>query len=178
MDIGAIRNQLRINRHRLDEELELQAFVAERISAEVARLNSRQLHLADALKGVEARLLLDLKDNGEKLTVAEIDAKIRRSRERAAAFGEFQAARFDHDEWMGLQDAWRQRSYALKDLANLYSSDYFSATQVSAGSSRSADRASRDSAVDQARERMTSRRAEVEVAKDPAPVAVRRRVVA
>jgi hypothetical protein len=174
MDIDQIRNQLRINRHRLDEELELQAFVADQIANQVARLNSKQLSLADALKGVEARLLLDFRDSEEKLTVAEIDAKIRRHRDRSTAFSDFQTARYQHDEWTGLQDAWRQRSYALKDLANLYSSDYFAATQVSVSGARSADRVAVEAAVETARQRMTSRRAGVEAVADATPVRRRR----
>ena len=134
MDINQIRNQLRINRHRLDEELELQAYIAEQISAEVAKLKSRTDSANEGVKDIEARLVLDLRDEGGKLSVAEMQARIQRDKVRKDMAGAHAALKHELAVWEGLQEAWKQRSFALRNLAGLYSSDYFAqATQSITG---------------------------------------------
>lgn len=135
MDINLIRNQLRINRHRLDEELELQAYVAEQISTEVAKLKSRTEAANEALKDIEARLVLDMRDEGNKQTVAEMTARIQRDRTRKAQADQVAVVKHELLVWEGLQEAWKQRSFALRNLASLYSSDYFAQMTQSISSS-------------------------------------------
>lgn len=127
MDINQIRNMLRINRHRVDEELELQPEIAESIGRECARLSARVTSLADELKRIEGRRYLELREQGEKMTEKEIDHTVRRDRDRMAAFEKHTHAVHDLAEWEALRDAWTQRSYALSKIAELWSSE-FSAT--------------------------------------------------
>lgn len=127
MDINQIRNMLRINRHRVDEELELQPEIAEKIGRECARLSAKVTTLADELKRVEGRRYLELREQGEKMTEKEIDHTVRRDRDRMAAFEKHSHAVHDLAEWESLRDAWTQRSYALSKIAELWSSE-FSAT--------------------------------------------------
>lgn len=143
MDVAHIRNMLRINKHRLDDELELQAQIAEEISAQVATRNARVAAAAEKLKLREADLYLELR-SGEKLTSDELQAKVRRDRERRSLAQALDQEKYDQDVWIGLQEAWRQRSYALSTLSHLYSADYFDATKTSLRDSSTSRRSGYD----------------------------------
>lgn len=130
MTLQQLRNMLRVNKHRLDDELEIQAEIQEQISAEVARLNSRMLKAKDDLASTEARITEDLKDSGEKLSVAELGAKVQRHKERKESFGILQAARFDLEEWQGMYDAWKQKGRDLESLGRLFGAQYFVVTSI------------------------------------------------
>lgn len=140
------RNMLRLDRYRLDDELQIQAEVMDRISQEVNKLNSRMLAAKEELLRVEARLMVDIaEDATAKMTVAQLDAAVRRHRDRMAAWSSYDAARYAFDEWEALRDAWKQRGFSIKTLADLYTSQYFTITdhQVRDRSDRDADRISR-----------------------------------
>lgn len=137
-DINTYRKMLFVQRHRLDDELEVQAELMERISAATVVRNSRSIEAKENLSQVEARLLEDARDDDPKLTAAAADAKIRRDPERIKAWRIFQAARAEHEQWQGLQDAWRQRGFSIKTLADLYTANYYSPTSTT-NSSRGAD---------------------------------------
>jgi hypothetical protein len=117
---------LPVHKHRLDDELEIQAQIMEQISTEVIRLNARLLECKQALEKIEGRLLLDFKDDdGPKLNAAQVDAKIKRDSGRVTAWQAYLQALSDHGKWQGLLDAWRQKGFSIKTLADLYASQYF-----------------------------------------------------
>jgi len=120
------RAMLPVNKHRLDDELEVQAEIQERISAEVVALNSSMLQAKDDLGKIESRLFLDLKDDGDKQTEAQIRARISRHEERVRAWRTFQEARQELELWEGLLKAWEKRGYSISTLADLYGRQYFS----------------------------------------------------
>lgn len=135
-DLAHYRGLLHISKHRLDDELEIQADHQERISAQVTRLNTRVLQAKEDLAKVEARLFLDFKDSDEKLTEAQVKAKILRHGERERAAKLLQECRQDHEEWSGLLDAWKGRGYNIKTLAELYGSQYFALRSVTPRTNR------------------------------------------
>jgi hypothetical protein len=118
------RNMLRINKHRLDDELEIQAELQERISAQVARLNSQMLEAKDDLAKVEARLTEDYREES-KATKDTVEAKVKRHPDRQAAWEKFQMKRADHEEWAGLLEAWKVKGFSIRELCELYGSQYF-----------------------------------------------------
>lgn len=132
--IEKYRGMLVINKHRLDDELEIQADIQERISAEVAALNSRFLECKDQLAKVEARLADDFRDTDAKMTVGAIAGKVLRNSERNGAWDRLQAAREELEVAQGVLDAWVKRGYSLKTLGELYTGQYFSVR--SAGATR------------------------------------------
>lgn len=142
-DLQHYRAQLRINRLRLDEDLEVQAVMLEQISSNVTRLNTRVLEMKEQLAMVEARLTQDLALE-EKLTVAELGAKVKRHKDRVEAYRKWMLAREEHEEWTGLLDAWRGKGFAMKDLGNLYASQYFSINSVGGPSPAESRRIVRD----------------------------------
>jgi hypothetical protein len=124
--IQQYRSMLVLNKHRLDDELEAQADVQERISREVVLLNSAMLAAKDKLARVEGRLGEELREDEPKLTVELRAAKVARDPARIASWEAYQSARAQHEEWSNLLEAWRQRGYSIKTLADLYGSQYFS----------------------------------------------------
>ena len=115
---------LRVNKHRLEDELELQAEILDRIGQQMTVMNSRAIEAADDLKREESRIFVEFKDAGNSDKLA--DVKMRGDAERKAAWIKSQAARSDFEQWQALYDAWKARGYAIKELVSLYSAQYFS----------------------------------------------------
>lgn len=120
------RAMLPVWKHRLDDELELQPQVMEEISTEVTIRNSRALEAKDLLARTEARLTEDLREDDPKLTVNALAARLAREPERIKAWQDYQRARSDYEKWVGLLEAWRNKGYSIKTLADLYAAQYFS----------------------------------------------------
>ena len=156
--IERYRALLPIPKHQLDDALEVQATVHDDLHRITARKATAVAMAKDDLARVEARLLEDFKESESKMTAASLDAKIRRSRERIKAFEDYHVAREEHEEWLGLLDAWRQRGYAIKTLAELFVANYFAATKTSVGSDQSARDRMRDVARSIERDRPVTRR--------------------
>lgn len=124
-DYRNYRNMLLVQKHRLDDELEVQADVYERISSATSKAGAALAQAKDDLATVEGKLTLRAKDGADKLTVDAVRAVVLADPERQRAFRALQLAITQHEEWAGLREAWRQKGYALKTLADLYSSNYF-----------------------------------------------------
>lgn len=131
--IEQYRAMLCVNKHRLDDELEIQPEIMDHISTQVVIRNNRLIESKDDLARVEGRLSDDVRENEPKAGVAFIEARVRRDPERIQAWQRYQSARADYESWQGLLDAWKQKGYSIKTLADLYSANYFSlnSTQIS-----------------------------------------------
>lgn len=147
-DIRQYRNMLRISKHRLDDELEVQSQVLDDISSQLTILNSRMLEANDQLKLVEARLFRELKDDNDKMTDKAADAVVKQDPERKRAWQASQAARAEHEDWSGLYDAWKARGFALRELCGLYVAQYFTIDSFTGGRT---DRSQRRGTEEQAR---------------------------
>jgi hypothetical protein len=123
--IEQYRQMLRVNKHRLDDELEMQAEILDQISASVVLAASRVADAKDELAKVEGALGDGFRDDDVKLTVAQVDARVRRDPQRVRAFERYHAQRAEHEAWAGLYDAWKQKGYSIKTLADLYAANYF-----------------------------------------------------
>lgn len=114
-----------ISKDHLDDELEVQSEVQQRIAIEVTRLNTAVAEAKDALRQVEADLAVELRSDGTKLTDKQLDLEVMRDNRRVVASRKFHAVREECERWTSLLDSWRQRGYSLKTLADLYSAQYF-----------------------------------------------------
>lgn len=130
MELSEVRNMLRINRHRLDDELEVHAEVLDRVGQEVVRRNSRMIELKKKLEEVEARVTSDLKDADPKLTNPMAEREAKRNRDYTAAWEAYQRARHEHEEWESVQKAWYQRGFDLKALGELFGNQYFALDSI------------------------------------------------
>jgi len=162
MTADEVRNMLRVNKHRLDDELEIQPEIMQRIADRVVLMNSRMLECKDDLARVESRLTEDIKEDEPRLTVGQLDAKVKRHADRTRAWQKFQAARAEYEEWTSLLESWRQKGYSLKTLSELYAAQYFSvnyvdgARRVDTGASRAALREASTQASATTRRRVLS----------------------
>ena len=119
------RAMLPVHKHRLDDELEVQAQIMEQIISETVRQNARMLESKLNLEKVEGRLLAEFKEDDPKMTVQQLDAKVKRDADRNRAWEIYLANISEHGKWQGLQDSWRQKGFSIKTLADLYSAQYF-----------------------------------------------------
>jgi hypothetical protein len=136
LTIEIVRGMLACNKHALDDELERQPEMMERITAACARAEAQAAELKDELARVEGRLTDDIKDGDAKLTKDQVDGRVRRHGERTRAFARHQEARLEHQLWAGLVESWKQKGYSLKTLAELYANQYYSRDSVSASPRR------------------------------------------
>jgi hypothetical protein len=133
VNLQQYRNAVRINKHRLDDELEIQAQFLEDIGRQVALLDAKCAELKEELERTESRILIDLRNRAaDKMAAQEISARVTTAPERIKASQLHAQAVHDLAEWKSLYEAWRGRGYALRTLADLHGQQYFSIT--SAGS--------------------------------------------
>ena len=129
------------SKYKLDDELEVQADLMDRISQELTRAAREEAEAKDALARLEARLASDYRSGAEKgVTVGEIAGMVLRDADRVRAFNAHQDAIAAHSEWKGLLEAWRQKGFSISKLAELYGQNYFS--PVSGGRRSTEDRPS------------------------------------
>ena len=119
------RAMLPTNKHRLDDELEMQAQVMEDISSEVVKQNQRVQTTKLSLDQIEARLAANIRDDEARITAAQVEGKVKRDPEWIKARQLYVSAVADHGQWLGLLEAWRQKGYSIKTLADLYAAQYF-----------------------------------------------------
>lgn len=130
MNIDQARNMLRINRHRLDDELEINAQTGEEIGRETAKRNSRQLEAKKTLDQTEARVVAELREDDAKLGVAAAEKEARRHRDVVAAWNAYAVARQEHEEWEVVYKAWIGRGHDLKALGLLFANQYFAIDSI------------------------------------------------
>ncbi len=133
-ELDTYRALLPINKHRLDDELEVQADVMERISDRVSSLNARVESTENDLKICEARLFRSFKETDEKGTDKAADSSVKRNPERAKMFKCVLDARQELDQWRGLYEAWRARGFSISKLCDLYVAQYFTTNSHSISS--------------------------------------------
>jgi hypothetical protein len=175
LTLDQVRAMLACNKHRLDDELEIQPDMMQRIASRVVVMNSRMLEAKDDLARIEGRLTMDLREDNPKLTVDGVSATVRRHADRTRAWQKYQEARADHEEWSGVLEAWRQKGFSLKTLADLYYAQYFSVDSASL-SQRQRDRMEHQDEARAEMRRASARAGGGQGAPDEAEQTTRRRV--
>lgn len=125
MDLNSFEGMLRINKHRLDEELELQAEIQWRISEEMNSAGAKVAELKDRLGQVEAEAAKALLEQFPGLGDAKIKDQVRASPMRIRASAAYNSAKTIHERWISMHSAWVSRGFSLKSLCDLHHSDYF-----------------------------------------------------
>lgn len=132
MDYDSIAKQLRVNKHYIDDALEVQAELQLVIGERVAALARELAETKEDLATLEAGLLLDIKGQ-VKTTVEAGKAYIQRDPARRSASAKVINLREELDRWSALLEAWKQRGYALRELGQLHGSQYFAIRSVRTG---------------------------------------------
>lgn len=175
MQLSEVRNMLRINRHRLDDELEIQADVLDRIGREVALHNSRMLEAKKELAVTEARVIERLKEDDPKMSNPLAEKAAARDREYTEAWQKYQQARHLHEEWESAYKAWHARGFDIKALGELFAHQYFTISEVRGPYPENTQ--SIRSRVREASEQTTARRSTREPAEEEQPTRPRRRTL-
>jgi hypothetical protein len=145
-DLETYRRMLRPNKHRLDDELELQADIMSRISDRIAQLVAKVSEAENNLKVTEARLYREFKDSDDRATDKAAESAVKRHQERTRAFERVTGATQELAQWNGLHEAWRVRGYSVNKLCDLYVAQYFTKNSHSI-SNRSDRRRSEEEAL-------------------------------
>ena len=129
-DINTYRRMLRIQKHRLDDELEINAEILDKIGQALARRNSLMLEAKKSLEITEARVLEQVKADDPKMTNPQAEREVKRDREYDSAWKAYQVARQEFEEWEHLMRAWITRSYDIKAMCELHGQQYFAIDSV------------------------------------------------
>lgn len=155
MDLIEFEQALIIDKHDLDTELLSQADLFYRVAQEYAEAVSIKDAQYEFLKETDAKLNLLIRKQfeGIKITEAQISASVLNHDEHKAVFQEWLGDKEKADKIGHLKEAFIQRSYMLRDLAQLYIAGYFSEKSISADNSTS-----KHAVYEKRKERMRKRR--------------------
>lgn len=131
--IQDFRKMLLIHKHRLDDEFELQAESQFHIGEIMVKAQSKYDQAKEKLAYVEARLYKEISEGDEKLSDSKIRARIVLEPEYADAKEVAAVAKYDYGIAYEIHEAWRQRGYSLKGLADLYVANYYSPSDAKGG---------------------------------------------
>ena len=134
-DLEDFHKKLRIDKHALDDEVEQQpelfGEVAEAAVIAKSQVESweEQVKMLDASIDTEAREQANIAD--ERITENEIKSMIINSESRKAMIIELLHTRHQQRQLEALTTAFRHRSYALRDMVDLYLASYYSSRSAS-----------------------------------------------
>lgn len=124
---------LRIDKNSLDEEWLAQPELFYRVSKQHARFLSDKESLKVDIEILEAQLYSSIRqqmeeevgDSKQRITEAAIKSKVAATPEMQRLVRAHMQASERAASMLALKESYQQRSYALKDLVNLYTSNYF-----------------------------------------------------
>lgn len=137
--LDTYKSLLRIDKRDLDTELEVQAETFFKVSEKCAECISLRDQAKTELEKITAEIDVDIRRNppdDKKLSETQILNLVKTDPEYLHYQGKYFDLRLLASKWEALKEAFVQRSYALKDLSNLYTSGYW--TDASTGSAKSA----------------------------------------
>ena len=139
VDISEFEAALQIDRHNLDTEIERQPNLYYEVASEAARAISRRDQIDKNLKYVEAELDGKIRrkfdKNNKSFTEAMVKATILKHDDHKEATKKLIIARRNAEIVGALRDAFRQRSYMLRDLVELHISGYYTSASIGGSSS-------------------------------------------
>lgn len=122
-DLRTFRDMLRVDKHRLDDELELQADIMDRIAERMTALGSELRQAEEDMKIADAAAFLEAKNSGLSIEVAGRVARLGET--RASAWHAYTKAKEEHDRWSNLLESWKGRGFSINKLCDLYAAQYF-----------------------------------------------------
>ncbi len=135
VELGFLERKLLIDKHQLDEELVHQAQTYNEIGSSAALAASQRDEAEDDMERVENELQLDLRremdEAGTKYTEKSVNAQVAIHARIQKAKKRYREAVLRTKQLEHLRDAFKQRGYALSDLAELFQSGYYVRNSVS-----------------------------------------------
>lgn len=118
VELATYRRMLLIDKYKMDEMVAQQPGIMADVAENLVYAESRRDMAKENLKTVDAKTRLALVDSVEKKETDKVlDARVQVSPEHAAAFKALLIAEKEVGEWQALRDAWKDRSYMLREMA-------------------------------------------------------------
>lgn len=137
-DYLRLHDALRIDLEELDECLIQQPSLYQEVAEGHALKISERDQAHEACKVTDADLSLDLRkeleeETGKKPTEAQLSSEIQIHEDHAKAHTAYLTLKREADYWHSLREAYHQRAYILRDLAQLMIAGYSASDAVSGG---------------------------------------------
>ncbi len=129
-NIDEFRKYLKIDKQALDDEVMQQPSLFYQVSEAFAEAGAERDALKEQLAVIDAQLDGKLRKTNEKGTEALIKNQIQAHPDHQQAFTQWLEAKEYADKLGALKDAFRDRSYMLRELGNLLVANYFDASSV------------------------------------------------
>ena len=136
LDVEEFRRHLLIDKDDLDTEFVQHPSLYFRISEASVLASSRRDEAAEKLKLVDAELDGDVRDDlekaGQKVTEAQVKASILMHKRHQEAAQQLSDLTFEASRLQALKESFAQRGYALRELASLFASEYWTKSSARA----------------------------------------------
>jgi hypothetical protein len=121
-----------IDKNRLDDELVQQASLMQTVSDAYADALAKQTKLKEALAKVDAEIDVEIRNEAAdtKLTETMVRNQVILSPGHIKAFNAWLDAKLVTDKLEGMKDSFKQRSYNLRELSNLFVANYYEANST------------------------------------------------
>lgn len=129
-----LRSRLAIDKNMLDDEVIRQPSLFYEISELLTDASAERDAAKEELAMVDAELdqyyRTTYAKKGEKATESMIKNSVQSDKRHGAAFAEYLALKNKADRLLALKESFSQRSYMLRDLVSLYTSNYFESESI------------------------------------------------
>lgn len=128
--IREARTWLRIDRNNLDDEVEQQSVLHERLADAAAMMRSQMDAAKAAVDDVEAEITVEIFNTAEKQdekapVVAQMKAMVQSDKGRKKAYAEFLDLKYQTEQWDQIRESFRTRRYMLQELAQMWRDGYY-----------------------------------------------------
>lgn len=134
LDPAEFREYLQIDKNLLDDEVcnqpKLFEKVAEAATMALAERDALKEKLAEVDAGLSKHYRKALAKGGGRVTDAQVQTEVQLDDDHKAAFGAYLEAKRTADILLGLKEAFKDRSFMLRELASLYVSRYYDDTST------------------------------------------------
>jgi hypothetical protein len=130
IDLEEFRGYLAIDKHALDKELMQQSQLFFTVADELVLALSKRDALKEGLATIDAGLDKKYRAGNSKVTETAIKSMVQLDREHQLAMGQYLQLKLEADQLAALKEAFQQRNYAIRDLCQLFVSQYFAQDSV------------------------------------------------
>lgn len=129
-----LKQYLKINKNALDEELVQHSMLFFKVAEAYVRAAAKRDQLKEELAIKDAALDWNIRkradDDREKVTEPQIKNLVTGHREHIDKLNAYQTAKHEADTLANLKEAFATRGYMLRDLCQLYATQYFDKSSV------------------------------------------------
>jgi hypothetical protein len=131
-DIAELKQYLRIDKHKLDEELEEQPMLLFQISEAFVQASAERDMLKEQLATIDANLDAAIRNDfgDKKYTEAMVKIEVQTNKKHDQAMLKFLDAKKQADLLLALKEAFVSRGFMIRDLCGLYNANYFEEASV------------------------------------------------